>query len=258
MTVRVESLGLEKRVGRKVPGVRLGQREFEILVFLLEMKMASLDQVYRKFFWSEASKSERYAYTRLKLLKDHGFVATQKVYTEPQEYFFATDKAYRISRNFYPSEEVSKALSSIDLRYFEHDKRVVDCCIALERSWGIRDWISERKLKGSFLRACPERLKSLLTAAFIPDAIFSMKEGTKVAFELEHARKVRERYEEKIHRFRLLMEERDPMLFSRTLFVATSQPVFQVLQDLTEAHGDLFKVIFYPDLCSPKPKEIGV
>lgn len=238
--------------GRRVPGVRLGDREFEILVFLLEMKMASLDQIYRQFFWSEASKSERYAYTRLKLLKDHGFVTTQRVYTEPHEYFLATDKAYRLSRNRYPDQVVSKALSSIDLRYFEHDKRIVDCRIALEHSKGIHHWISERKLKGAYLRAMPERLKSLLTAAFIPDAIFTTKDGVRVAFELEHARKVRERYEEKIHRFRLLMEEQDPLLFGRTLFVATSQTVFQLLRELTEAHGDLFKVIFYPELCPQK------
>ena len=71
---------------------KITEREQEILRFILEMKFASVDQIYEKFFQLEDSKSSRYAYERVQKLVKAGFLVAQKIHTEDKTYYLITLK----------------------------------------------------------------------------------------------------------------------------------------------------------------------
>lgn len=112
-----------------------------------------------------------------------------------------TQKGYRFLKNSRPTKNYCRPLFDVDGRIFDHDQRVVQVRIALESSGLIKEWISESQLSEI------DEVKKYLPTEFRPDAIYINPQGQKVAFELEIARKSKDRYHKKIKRYIQVMTE---------------------------------------------------
>lgn len=242
----------ETAAKKRPPPVRLTPREIELLEFLLDQKFGSLEALYLRFYFSEGSTSSRYAYHRLSLLQKNGFLIPVRVFTESKYYYLASDLAHAVVQGQRPERKVSPPVSSIDLRTFEHDKRVMLARVHREKKGEVRDWLSERRLKQEWTTESGYRLAK----EYMPDAIYTAKAGHRVAFELELAAKTRERLTRKVSRFLEVMKSPNGA-FSRTLFVACSEPVYQMLASVTRPYPDLFKVMRYEELVPSKTLKEG-
>jgi len=89
--------------------IRLTKRDVEILVFLLEMKFCSLDELYFKFFRlnldGTESKSSWWARDKINILKSFKLVTSVHFYTEAKSYYLATRKALRFVSRRSPKQE---------------------------------------------------------------------------------------------------------------------------------------------------------
>lgn len=226
----------------KALGLRLTPREIELLEFVLDQKFAGRDALYLRFYQVAGSKSTRYAEERLQGLAKHGFLRAKRVYTEAMMVYLASTVAHAVIQSLRPERTVSWPIEEIDLRTYEHDKRVTLCRAVREKNREVTDWLSERRLKQEWSAANGYRLNR----EYMPDAIFTNRSGGRVAFELELAPKTRERYAKKVSRFMEVMKSPDGA-FSRTLFVASSEPVYQMLLTVTRPYPE-FKVSRYEEI----------
>lgn len=229
-------------------GFRVTPREIELLEFVLDQKFASREALYLRFYQGKDSKSPRYAVERLQLLSKYGFLRPQRVYTEATTYYLALPLTQHTIQSLRPDRTISEPSEIIDLRTFEHDKRVTMCRVYREKKGEIRDWISERRLKQEWTAANGYRL----SREYMPDAVFTNRTGGRVAFELELAPKTRERYAKKVSRFLEVMRSGGGP-FTRTLFVACSENVYQMLLSVTRPY-DEFRVLRFEEVV-PQLKE---
>jgi hypothetical protein len=219
------------------------------LEFVLDQKFASRDALYFRFYQGKDSKSARYSEERLGLLSKHGFLRPQRVYTEATTYYLASTLTQDLLSNLKPDRTISEPAEAIDLRNFEHDKRVTLCRAHREKKGEVKDWLSERRLKQEWTAANGYRL----SREYMPDAVFTNRAGGRVAFELELASKTRERHMKKISRFLEVMKSPDNA-FSRTLFVACSDVVYQMLLSVTRPYPE-FRVMRYEEIVPLSPKK---
>jgi len=234
------------------PSVRLTPREIELLEFLLDQKFGSLEALYLRFYQGKGSTSSRYAYHRLSLLQKNGFLIPVRVFTESKYYYLASDLAHAVVQGQRPERKVSPPVTSIDLRTFEHDKRVILARVHREKKGEVRNWLSERRLKQEWTTESGYRL----AREYMPDAIFTALAGHRVAFELELAAKTRERLARKVSRFLEVMKSPEGA-FSKTLFVACSEPVYQLLLSVTRPYPEFFKVMRYEEIVPQKTMKAG-
>lgn len=233
-------------------GFRLTTRETELLEFVLDQKFASSDALYFRFYQGKDSKSARYALERLQLLSKHGFLRPQRVYTESKTYYLASPMACDLLQSLRPVRVISAPSENIDLRTFEHDKRVMLCRVHREKKGEVREWLSERRLKNEWTAANGYRL----SREYMPDAIYTNRAGGRVAFELELSPKTRERHAKKVSRFLEVMRDKNGA-FSRTLFVACSEPVYQMLLSLTRPYSDQFRIMRYEEIVTSNGRKGG-
>jgi len=220
-------------------GFRLTAREFDLLEFVLDQKFASLDALYLRFFQTAESRSERYAAERVQLLRRHGFLRAERVYTRPELFYLVTPLAREVLQAQRPARRVLDAILSIDHRTFEHDHRVTLCRAHRERSGHAREWVSERRLKAEWAI-----FSGRLAREYCPDAVYTNRRGERVAFELELAPKTRDRLARKISRFLDVMRD-GAGPFQRTLFVACEVATARTLEAMTRPYSEHFRVMAY-------------
>ncbi|MFH1262731.1 MAG: hypothetical protein V1495_04735, partial [Pseudomonadota bacterium] len=134
----------EKRLEKGPRNIRLTQREIEALRFTLEMKFASVEVLYRKFFKFENSTSSRYAYERVNLLRKHGYLIPIRIHTEWTVYYVGSRLACDVIQSEKPDASIPRPLPGIDIRTFEHDRKVLLCRVAREAIGNAQNWTSER------------------------------------------------------------------------------------------------------------------
>jgi len=232
--------------------MRLTPRELELLEFVLDQKFANLEMLYLRFFEGKDSRSSRYALHRITLLKRHAFLCATRVHTETGSFYLATPLTHATVSQLKPERSISWPTEQIDPRTFEHDKRVTLCRAHREKRGEVTQWLSERRLKQEWSLANGYRL----SREYMPDAIFTASAGHRVAFELELAPKTRERYAKKVSRFLEVMKSPDGA-FSRALYVACSEPVYQMLLSVTRPYPEFFKVMRYEEIVPPKTTKAG-
>jgi hypothetical protein len=88
-----------------------------------------------------------------------------------------------------------RPLTEIDVRTFEHDRRIVEARLALERLGRAVNWAPERRLKSELA------LNMGLPRQYQPDAIYWNKLQEPMAFELEVSVKGKDRYADKIRKY---------------------------------------------------------
>lgn len=240
------SVGAKTEAGDRVQlGFRLTSRELDLLEFVLDQKFAGIDALYQRFYAVDGSKSQRYAAERVQLLRRHGFLRAQSVYTEPKLFYVATPLAKDVLQSQRPGKRQLDAVESIDPRTFEHDSRVTLCRAHREGSGQAQEWVSERRLKAEWAT-----LSGKLSREYCPDGVYTNRRGEKVAFELELSPKTRERHAKKISRFLNVMKD-GAGLFRRTLFVACDPRVKATLESLTQPYPDEFKVLSFDQVVKP-------
>ena len=219
----------------------LTERDCEVIEFIIEMKFASVVEVYDRFFKvtlsDENSKSNLWARKRLMQLKQGGFLRANRTPNERETYYSATYKAYYALSNIYPDKSICKPVGGFDHRTFKHDQLVLKCRLDLERQQNITNWISDRRLKAS------AELSGGLTALQVPDAIYSTADGEKVAFEMEISRKEKSRYSSKVTKYvSLVRQAENKRKFGKVLFVCTQDAVKDLLVKETKIYGSIFEV----------------
>lgn len=224
------------------PQIILGNRDYGLLNFLIEMKFASLEQVYIKFFRSIKSEgietNTSYVTKRLSQLESDGFLKSTRAFDAKVKLFYPTKKAYNLLCEVFPLQEIIKPSGNIDGRTVAHDFFVIQERLRLENEEKVRDWISDRKL------SVFTGIHSSLGKGNTPDGIYTTSENQKVAFELEVSVKAKAKYEEKVKRYVSIIRENsnDPLSFKRVHFVVFADVTLKHLTNYTAIYKQYFKI----------------
>jgi hypothetical protein len=167
---------------REKKWIALQARDYELVAFVSEQKFATREQIARRFFPSESgrqrSRPDQVAYRRLLILRQFGILESRHVRTDPTQLY--QPSRIGLARLAERGTEVLPYLSTIDIRTYEHDRRVTDVRITLE--WfGIGAWHSERQLFAAGW------------SGHRPDATFQLGQN-RCGLELELVRKRDDRY----------------------------------------------------------------
>ena len=237
----------EKVIGKKAGfGFRITERDFDLLAFLYDQKFASLSVLYFRFFDRRTKVDESVPSNfwvtrqRIAVLRQAGLIASQRVYTDSKALYLLTKSGYEILKTKRDLGLSKDPVTSVDFRYFEHDKRVTLCRVALERHGKSLKWFSDRYLhvKGGYPLASGRFVR--LQVAVIPDGVFLSSKNEYVALELEHTSKKRDRYEDKRLHYQRLFQSSEGTLgggepaLHRVVLVATNE---RIRRDLEEFYG---------------------
>ncbi len=100
----------ERKVSFK--NVSLTSRDLEVIEFIVDMKFASVEDVFHKFFKvtlkDESALSDLWARKRLLQLEQGKFLKAKKVQTEKSLYYMATFKGYYALANVHPEKAFTK------------------------------------------------------------------------------------------------------------------------------------------------------
>lgn len=240
----IRSLAVEGRGFHKHERVQLRPRDIEILEFANDMKFISAREVHDRFFMSKYEKSPRAtsaAINRMVSLKAAGYVESCRSHMMPAVFYRVTTKGVRALEIFKPMREHCPALGSLDQNTMDHDYRVLQTRVFLEKHNAVTAWVSERQL-----RTEPSVARGL-KPEFHPDGIMVMPSGERVAFEFENARKSREVYRTKIEKFVDFMRAEGEKSFTKINFVCVRAEVASALRDLTRQYGEEFQVDLIPE-----------
>jgi hypothetical protein len=188
-------------------GLRLTGRDLDLLRFLHDQQFASLAMLYYRFFDRRASASDPIPTNcwvtrqRLAALKQAGLICSQRVYTEGKALYLLTRAGYEVVRQKRELWVYEEPAPAIDFRYYEHDKRVSMCRVALEREGKAVVWHPERYLRRRRGLRLPDGGWMRFAVGTIPDGVFVSSKNQRVALELELTPKTRERYRAKLEAY---------------------------------------------------------
>ena len=232
---------LELRKGQglgKGPGIRLTERDFDLLAFLHDQSFSSLSGLYYRFFDRRKNSTDPLPKNlwvtrqRVACLRQAGLIASQRVFSDPQALYLLTREGYQVLEARRELGLYVEPSAAIDFRYFEHDRRVNLCRIALERSGKCLKWYPDRFLRKKRAYPYGENGWVKFPQAAIPDGVFISSKGERVAIELELTPKKRERTIEKCRHYkRLFLSAGDsgPSLH-RVLWIASTPRIGRDLE----------------------------
>lgn len=205
-----------------VPHIRLTDRDEAILVFILDQKFATLEAIYHRFFDGRKSpgdappKEFHTTRQRLALLQRHDFIKREKVYTEGRSLYLLDKKGYQwlSGRGLSYGPMIHK----VDFRQFEHDLKVTNCRIALEKAGKALQWFSDRRVRMIGFKRDLKTI-TLKKDSVFPDGIFLNPKGEYIAFELELSDRMFSRFKNKERYYRGLMSDK---VIDKVLWVVDS------------------------------------
>jgi hypothetical protein len=212
---------------------RLTDRDVEILGFLLDQKFASLEQLYFRFFDARKAVSEplppnlHVTRQRLQVLKRAGLVTSQRVFSEPRSLYLLSPFGYQIFRGRRPHDAFAPPPRTVDFRNYEHDTKVNDCRIAIERRGKVMRWLPERRLQMQGFES--QYSWHELPRELVPDGIFISSKGERIAFEIETTPRKKSRYEDKRDGFLSVMRGTEPLIH-RVFWVGFTDRIFSDLR----------------------------
>lgn len=223
-------------------------RDLEVLCFVCEMKFASLEDLYSKFFKvlrsGQESKSNWYARERIMQLVKHNFLSRVFSFSERTSYFVGTSKAYLSILKQCPERIPTRPLSRIDQNTFHHDKTLIKVRLQLESLGVVKSWISDRQLF-----QYPELCLNF-GEGNQPDAIYVNQEGERVALELEMTRKSKRRYTDKVRNYAYLLREQknNPVGFKKVHYIVGSEALRDLIFDEVKIYPNQFSIQMLNDL----------
>ena len=226
--------------------LRVVERDLEVIKYVYDMKFSSSFDVYKMYFEGEG-KTSRYCFVRLKKLVDTGFLKLFKNNLYRSGFYFVSEKGLNLLRDSYRDHLFpKKAPTSIDMRFFEHDKNVAVCRSYLEKKGLAKNWVSERVIthdvitKGGEYRS--KYMLQNLQKSQIPDGLFETRKGEICAFELEFTLKSARELKKKLTN--LNNESRSSSgLFKRVLLVAGGKRIKNSLESIKSELGADFKIM---------------
>lgn len=229
----------EVRPAKKAGSInfRLTPRDVEILGFLLDQKFASLEQLYFRFFDVRKAVTDplppnlHVTRQRLQVLKRANLVASQRVFSEPRSLYLLTPLGFQIFRGRRPHDAFAPPMKTVDFRNYEHDTKVNDCRIAIERTGRVIRWLPERRLRMQGFESQHSYWE--LPKELVPDGIFISSKGERIAFEIETTPRKKSRYVDKYYSFTSVMGGSSPLIH-RVFWVGFTDRIFS---DLKEAAG---------------------
>ena len=237
---------VKKRVRRKLEGFydfRLTPRDVEILGFLLDMKFASLEQLYFRFFDVRDKVTDplpsglHVTRQRLQILRRAGLISTRKVFSESKSLYLLTVQGFQVFQSKRPTDAYALPLREVDFRSYEHDTKVNDCRIAIERTGKVMKWISERQIKMKGFES--EQSYQELPKEIVPDGIFISSKGERIAFEIETTVRKKIRYQEKKNSFLSVMSGSKPLLH-RVFWVGFTDRIYSDLKEIVSERPGFF------------------
>ena len=150
--------------------VKLQERDYRILRWLLEMKFADIEQINRAFFVKESVNLSG-ARTRIKKLERAGYLLSSFGFDGSSKKYYLVNKLGALAlKNYFFDDLIVKLTPKISASIFAHDKLVTDSRLILESAGRARDWESEKVLKaqGYWSEMSFSRL-------YMPDAIYKNK-----------------------------------------------------------------------------------
>lgn len=224
--------------------ILLTSRDYEIITFVCEMKFASLEDIFEKFFKKlkdgSESKSLWWARERVTELYKHGYINRIYSFNERKAYYLGTKKGYYELIKGYPAVVPTRPVESINFNTFTHDKLLLSLRLKMENQSKCSKWISDRTLS-QFPELCPSIDKS-----YLPDAIYTTPSGEKIAFELEISRKTKKRYREKVQSYvKCLRLNKDSLsIFKKVIFLVTQESVKDLLENEIKLYKQYFDIRF--------------
>jgi hypothetical protein len=252
-----QGLGFGKEKVNRKKGTVLTDRDVGILEFILDMKFASVGDVFAKFFKvnlsGEVARSNEGAIRRLQQLEKAGFLKGTHSFAERTKYYLATPKAYYAVSKLRPDAVVIKPSMVINHATFDHDKYVIEARIILENKRAASSWVSDKKLRLN------SELAGGLTLGNVPDGIYLTPEGQRIAFEFELSKKAPKRYIEKVRKYVAMMRSTEDTVkvFDKVVYVVAKQLAYDQLVQETKIYGDLFEVQKFAEFFERVPDEFS-
>ena len=216
---------------------RLTERDIEILGFLLDQKFGSLEQLYFRYFDVRGKVTDHLppglhvTRQRLSLLRRAGLISTAKVYSEAKSLYLLTSLGYQIFSGKRPLDAFAMPMKTVDFRNYEHDTKVNDCRIAIERTGKVMKWLPDRRLRMKGFES--QHSWDKLPKEIVPDGIFISSKGERIAFEIETSPRAKRRYQAKRDEFLSVMHGPSPLLH-RVFWVGSLD---RIVSDLQETIG---------------------
>jgi hypothetical protein len=220
----------------------LTKRDLEIIVFCLEMKFSTIEQLHAKFFKvlneEGISLSDRWARERISKLKKFGYLKDQKVYSTGKNLILATQKGYFVANIDPKFDNLPRPLSSVDFRQFDHDRSVTDCRLLLEDSKKVTSWLSERSMQSAPI------FKEAFGEETVADGLYIDSSGGATFFELDLTQKSKDRYKRKIRKYVNLLRSNSAAFgeLKRVHFVCAKESILRAIKKECEIFGELFMV----------------
>jgi hypothetical protein len=224
-------------------GIQIQKRDLEILRFCLEMKFADIESLNEVYF--DAQSHDMFAARkRIQKLESVGLLRSVSLLSgTAKKFYLTTPKGYReLVKGVTSHEVIPNPISKLSVVTFEHDLGVLKCRLALEKQKRASFWRSERLLKSQ-----AEAFTGRLQRDFMPDALFTSKQGKVCAFEFENKPKTESKLREKIFRLQALMTGPSPV-FEACLFVASSENLKKKIKSITDSVPNKFVVQSFGEL----------
>ena len=227
---------------RSIKKVALQGRDLEILRFCLEMKFADIEILNSKFF--DPDSLEMFAARkRVQKLEASGFLKSVSMLSgTTRKFYLTTKKGYREVLNITPDENIPEVVTKLSVVTFEHDLGVLKLRKLLEEQRRATHWQSERLLKNK-----AHTITQSLKREFMPDALFTSKQGKVVAFEFENKPKTETQLREKLFRLKAIIESNDAP-FEACLVVTSTDNLKKKIQTLTHLMSNKFIVQSVSDI----------
>jgi len=246
--LEIENNDLEKElagsVGKKKQSsnFRLTDRDVELFGFLLDQKFASLEQIYFRYFDVRQAVTDPLpsklfvTRQRLQILKRAGLVASQKVFSESKSLYLLTPLGFQIFRGRRPHDAFTAPVREVDFRNYEHDTKVNDCRIAIEKTGKVMKWLPERRLRSQGFES--EFSFHELPKELVPDGVFISSKGERIAFEIETTPRKKSRYEDKLDGFLSVMGGKNPLIH-RVFWVGFTERIYSDLKSVAGQHRQI-------------------
>lgn len=220
----------------KIENISLQNRDLEVLKFCLEMKFSDIESLNFRFF-DPKSLDMFAARKRIQKLEASGFLKSVSMLSgTTRKFYLTTAKGYREVLKVIPEDRLPAVVTKLSVVTFEHDLGVLKLRRLLEEQKRATAWRSERLLKTT-----AQVSTGRLQRDFMPDGIFTSKQGKVCAFEFENKSKSEDQLREKIFRLKALMEQKDPV-FEACLFVASTDNLKRKIQSITDLIPNRFIV----------------
>lgn len=161
---------------KKKKGVRLTERDLNIIKWINSHRAATVEQVHKKF-----GMSPQAAKKRLSELKSSGYLRYEKVFHNKPGIYISDKNGIAVTSDELPAVKIR-------LGSYEHDLALVDLAVTLEQRTGAY-WHTDRQIRHE------NGIKGVGVKGHSPDGVLEYPSGEKIAVELELSAKGTKRLE---------------------------------------------------------------